>query len=191
MAKSVRCEWYGFEAQHRWEDCPVIACEVLEVVRPKFALELGTAGGGFAAFLAGTLAAWGGSVVTVDIAVNDDLIARLEGSFANLSVWRGDCLSSVPPILDRLIRGAEYQPCLVYCDDGNKPLEIELYAPLIPVGSLIGCHDYEDEVPSAWVEPHLTALGFAPYRHEAFEALAHPVDYPRSLSRFWIRERLA
>lgn len=31
---------------------------------------------------------------------------------------------------------------LMYCDDGNKPLELKTYAPLITSGSVIGVHDW-------------------------------------------------
>lgn len=31
---------------------------------------------------------------------------------------------------------------LMYCDDGNKPLELKTYAPLITKGSVIGVHDW-------------------------------------------------
>lgn len=36
------------------------------------------------------------------------------------------------------------RPCLIYCDNGNKPLEIKTYAPILRTGDILMAHDYHD-----------------------------------------------
>lgn len=182
MAKSVHTTWRGFAAQHRYEDFALIA-DVLTTVRPTLAIELGTAEGGFAAFLEDTVKMWDGRVVSFDHRL-PERVAELRSP--HLTIVQADLLTGYPiqVILDLL---TARQIAVLYCDNGNKVKEIETYAPYVQVGSLLGCHDYEDEVPSAWVEPYLHALGYRQHRHAEFAALAHPDWYPVSMTRFWQR----
>jgi len=36
------------------------------------------------------------------------------------------------------------KPCLIYCDNGNKPKEILFYAPIMRIGDILMAHDYHD-----------------------------------------------
>ena len=36
--------------------------------------------------------------------------------------------------------------CLIYCDGGDKELELDRYSRILRPGSIIGCHDYGTEV---------------------------------------------
>lgn len=188
-AKAVLTHWKDYPAQHRWEDMVGLIAEVIRDVRPATCIELGTDQGGFAGFLADTVRPWGGQVVTVDI--QDKLpvrSTRFETLFPNARRLLWDVLDRD---VDRMmaVLGEAARPVMLYCDNGNKPREIELYAPILPVGSLLGAHDYQDEIRPDWVEPFLAGLGYRQHRHEAFAALAIPFDYPVSLTRCWIRER--
>lgn len=182
MAKSVLMSWFGFNAQHRYEDLMLIS-DVIIQHHSRIVVELGTAEGGFAAFLADTVRPWGGRVVTIDHV--QQFKAGLFGvDRPNLEFVLLDCLAQPAPEIIELIR----QPgVMLYCDNGNKEREIELYAPAQGPRALLGCHDYEDEVRPDVIEPFLVSHGFTPHRHADFEALAHPEWYPRSLTRFWTR----
>jgi len=186
-AQFVRCEWQSLEAQHRYEDLGVIAA-ALEALRPAHAVELGTAGGGFALFLAQTLAAWGGRVLSVDVEPIDLTVLAVLERQPNLTLLTANLLSQGR-------RGHEPHPEVVawcrrprtflYCDNGAKERELELYAPALGPDGSLGVHDYATEVRPAWAEAFLAGLGFRPFRHDVFEALAHPEYYPQSLTRLW------
>lgn len=183
-AQFIRSEFEDIEMQHRYEDRALIV-EVLQTLRPRVAIELGTAAGGFASLLARTLEEWDGIVYTADKidCPNADVLL---GRHPNLSLVRANVLewSQWPAVLRTRVTGPNV---LVYCDNGNKPREIEIVAPRLLRGSIIGTHDYGTEVPIDWVEPYLEGLGYQTLWHDRFAALAHPEFYPESLTRFWIR----
>lgn len=184
MAQHVSCTWDGFTMIHRYEDLALIR-SVLGARQPAFAVELGTAEGGFAAFLAATVVEWGGRVLTVDKSLDVDLARRLGALYDNLICAGADALAEpVPSVVSLICQGA----ALLYCDNGNKRRELELYAPLLGPDALVGTHDYGTEVDPAWAEPFMASLGYAPYRHAEFAALAHADYYPTSLTRFWVRD---
>lgn len=171
--------------QHRWEDLALIL-EVLRGARPPVAVELGTATGGFAVFLAMTLGEWDGWVLTVDRQQSQRL--ELEAACSNLICLEADLFVPPPP---RWVTVPLRNPgALLYCDNGNKLRELALYAPYLGERGLVGVHDYGTEVPPEQAEALMRVRGFAPWRHEAFEALAHPEHYPVSLTRFWRRTLL-
>lgn len=184
----VRSSWLGFEAQHRYEDLALIR-EVIQAHRPLLAIELGTALGGFAAFLADTLA-WSGAVLTVD-RVRPATLDALAEACPNLTFLEADILGA-PGVVRAVIERAEAtvgNRLLLYCDDGDKTREVSMFAPALPVGALLGCHDYGTEAKREVIDPLLAELGYLAVRHADFEALADPVNYPASLTRFWRRER--
>lgn len=185
MSQHVQCQPDGeFWASHRWEDTVLIR-DVLRERRPPVAVELGTERGGFAALLAGELAAWGGRVLSVDHRMPRDLAHALTAKYENLQLLEASILAVPDGVVAHWITrpGA----CL-YCDNGSKHREVEMYAPFLSSGGLLGVHDYGTEVDPTWVEPFLAGLGYRTHRHEEFAALAHPVWYPVALTRFWIRE---
>lgn len=72
-------------------------------------------------------------------------------------------------------------PSFLYCDDGNKPREIQVYAPVLPPGSVLGVHDWGTEISEKDVS-FLADLSF------------HPIDDINCLStelhtlqQFWVR----
>lgn len=188
MAQHVLCEVDGFHAQHRYEDLAMIR-EVIDAVAPRLIVELGTGTGGLARFFARTA---GTRVVTIDLPSTaprslDDTIALTQG-LANLEYWSVDLLpgaEGIDPDVAALLAGESR--ALLYCDDGHKERELVRYGPCLALGATLGTHDYGTEVDPASIEPILATLGFVPYRHEDFAALAHPEYYPVSLTRFWKR----
>jgi len=184
----------GHHYQHRGDDWRVIE-PLIEQVRPMVAVELGTDEGGFAGKLADLLKRWGGTVHTFDIAAvgtrsgaspgsQQGGIERLERDFPNLCCYLTDVLSNgVNPLVEKCVSSTS--PSLLYCDNGDKPRELELYAPLLRVGDLLGVHDYATEVDPTFAEDLTRKLGFLPHGHEQMETLRTATYEP--MTRFWIK----
>lgn len=178
----VQGSWGGFFALHRAEDLVFIS-SVLRGIRPQWAVELGTAQGGFAAMLAFTLLPWGGKVLTLDC-VRDPAVDRLLAAYGNVEFLQADVLTRLQP---SVVAWTSRSHSFLYCDNGNKEQEMALYAPFVSLGSYLGCHDYGSEVDPDTAETTMRAHGFTPFLHEEFEALAHPEWYPLSMTRLWRR----
>lgn len=177
----------GHHCQHRSDDFPLIA-EIVNAHRPKTIVELGTDGGGFAAFLASLAQEWGGQVATFDIEAKWQ--PRLLSEHKNLHFVKGDILQrdaggrphGHPGVFELITE----PHVMLYCDNGHKEDELALYAPLLGPWALLGVHDYGSEVRKDWCEAFLWGHDFAPYRHADFEALANEW-YPEPMTRFWVR----
>lgn len=181
-AQHIQSSWDGFLAIHRYEDLALIR-EVIEEFHPFTAIELGTAEGGFAAFLTSVLKEWDGQVLSVDHTQYWD--AALATRYAPwLTLASGDLLASPHPLV---VEWCGRENTLLYTDNGNKQRELELYVPLLRSRALVGTHDYGTEIDPRWAETFMAEQGFAPCRHGDFEALADPDSYPVSLTRFWMR----
>ena len=170
----------GHHCQHRSDDWPDMAA-IIEPHRPTTVVELGTDEGGFAGWLADLVRQWNGEVHTFDILAK--FKPNLLGDFLNLRFHRGDVLTRSHPLVDSLISRPSV---LLYCDNGNKKREIEMYAPLLQVGSLLATHDYNTEIMGSWAEPFVASLGFVKEGHERMEALRNEW-YPEPMTRFWVR----
>ena len=88
-----------------------------------------------------------------------------------------------PAVLDLLARPGV---TVLYCDNGDKQREVELYAKHLRVGSILGVHDYNSEIMGSWVEPFVADLGFEKLGHEQMEAM-RTEWYPEPMTRFWLR----
>jgi hypothetical protein len=175
-------EHAGYHCQHRSDDFPIIA-EIIQAHQPLVAIELGTDKGGFAGFLADTLRPWHGHVHTFDhVKKYED---HLSQRFGNLTGHLADVLGQPFPFILELFRtyGARV---LLYCDNGNKVQELQLYAPHVAVGGLVGVHDYGTEVPAAGAEELMAGLGYAQFGHDRMETLRNEW-YPEPMTRFWKR----
>jgi len=68
---------------------------------------------------------------------------------------------------------------VLYCDNGDKTREVELYSKHLKAGDMLGIHDYLTEVVPKNIEKYLKA--FYPVNHKLFEQ--------RGLStRLWLKE---
>lgn len=172
----------GHHCQHRCDDFPSIAA-IIAPYQPLVVVELGTDEGGFAGWLADLVAPWGGEVHTFDILKKWK--PTLLSDFPNLRYHEEDVEVGVHPLVALLVSRPR---ALLYCDANIKVREVELYAPLLQAGSLLATHDYNTEVPAAWIEPHVAALGYEPERHDLMEALRNEW-YPEPMTRIWRRVR--
>jgi hypothetical protein len=67
-------------------------------------------------------------------------------------------------------------PVFVYCDNGNKPQEVKLFAPRLRPGDVIGCHDIGKELKPE--DLLLLTVGFTPWLLDVCE---------ETRCRFWLR----
>lgn len=174
----------GHHCQHRSDDFPDLAA-IIAPHRPQRVIELGTDEGGFSGWLADLVSPWDGFVHTFDI--KPKFKPRLLDDFDNLDFHEANVLSDTNKLVAKLIQEGD-ERVLLYCDNGDKQREVELYAPLLKVGDLLATHDYNTEIMASWVEPFVSYLGFEKEGHERMEALRNEW-YPEPMTRFWIRRR--
>ena len=107
-------------------------------------VELGTGHGGMAMYLG----LWGARldipVATFDIA--PELSESIHNVLDTLGVttgWMDVLTPETRQYVEDIIDG---KPTYLVCDGGDKPAELALYAPILPVGSVISIHDWGTEV---------------------------------------------
>lgn len=183
MAQHIQSSVDGYIAVHRYEDLAVIE-QVIRERAPLFAVELGTAEGGFAALLTKILRSWDGQVLSVDKTQYVDQ-TFLNQYRPHLTCYLADVLTVVDPVIAEWCARPN---TLLYTDNGDKHRELELYVPLLAQRAMVGTHDYGTEVDPPRAEAFMAQQGFRPYHHRAFEVLADPESYPVSLTRFWVRD---
>lgn len=116
--------------------------------RPHGALELGTASGAFAHWLNARIS-W---FKTVDIEKPD----RRTPGFLRLDVW------SRPQRVHDLIAKA-LRPFVLFCDDGDKQLEVETFGPSLRGGDYLAVHDvgtefFPEQMPAGYEELRIHGL---------------------------------
>lgn len=133
------------------------------------AIELGTMHGLTTIYLGVAMALRDGSVVSYDI--KELKPAKIHNVAKNLPIKfpHADVLNDLLTIeiIRRLISNDH---TLLFCDNGNKEREVELYARYLGQFSVLLAHDCWTEVKPENIQPHLT--GFEPYHHEVAEAMS-------------------
>lgn len=187
--------WENIHCLHRPEDFFVIK-KIIEEIKPKNTIELGTYFGGFTGILSDMVKPWGGIVHTFDVKkVKDNRIDEMLKKCGNVIFYEEDVIGKKRS--KGIIKGVTNKKVVelisdgivaLYCDNGDKNIELEIYAPYLNKGSIIGTHDYGTECIIDRAEKFMEKTGFKQFHHNKFAVLAHPVNYPHSLTRFWIRE---
>jgi hypothetical protein len=115
----------------------------LTLVRPCGLVELGTGSGVFSSWLAERVK-W---FATLDIR---ELNPQTPG-FHRLNVWEDE---------DEIVAlmAAAPRPFVLFCDDGNKALEVAKYAPALRVGDYLAVHDFGTEVIYSDIPPNYTLV---------------------------------
>jgi hypothetical protein len=170
----------GFTCQHHACDQEGIK-DLLGIYKPKWIIELGTFQGGLTALLADTCKRWNGEVLTFDFYKTVQLkrfavINELLGKFDNIKFVNEDILIEPNP---KAIEWIKKPKSLVYCDNGNKQKEIEIYASYVIKGGILGTHDWKYEVDPEKTFEVLNPLGFKEIGEGLFE---------NGRSKFWIKE---
>jgi hypothetical protein len=164
----------GVKLSHEIEALPIIRGLLLEF-QPELMIELGTLKGGFTYQLHKTLPDVELHTYDIKHVVAHKRIAHMFNE--NVSFHIAD-IQSIP--LDELINLCR-QPAkkMLYCDNGDKTKELNMYAKHLNSGDLLGCHDWGTEVFFEDVEDVLKNF----YRHKVNKELKDE----NCMSRFWIR----
>lgn len=113
---------------------------LIEQVRPKLVIEIGCYSGGLSCCLAIAMQNVGGRVWCCDIGdFSEELLEWkrvLPLEFDKMDALSSGGLHTICGLI------AENSPCVVLCDDGNKPLEFNTYAPFLKQGDIIAAHDF-------------------------------------------------
>jgi hypothetical protein len=157
------------EGARQYEDDRQAWQEFFDSVRPKAILELGT--GVFSRWLAEHVE-W---FATLDI---EEPQPGTPG-FHRLSVWDDE-----PEILALI--GQAPRPFVLFCDDGDKPLEVRKYAPAVRVGDSVAVHDVGTEVSLERDIPPWLAVVTA----GGLTAFCRKIGHPRLRERMNRRVRL-
>jgi len=146
---------------------------------PNF-LELGSMHGLTTCYLGVVAALRRGWVITYDI---QDLIPphiRLVMNMLEIEPLLGDILEDTASIgeVRMFIKNSAKGLCL-FCDNGNKEKEVELYAPYLKQGDVLLVHDWGTEVHAENIAPYL--VGYTPVAHDVAEAM-------QSHLRAWVKQ---
>jgi hypothetical protein len=135
-------------------------------------IEFGTGTGAFSVYLATYCKLTDGSFHTFDTHAlsphsfsdrNDRCLSAvtcLGGTHHNADVFADGTIGTV----SELIRSSD-GPAFVYCDNGDKPREVETYRAALRPGDFLGVHDFPEEITG----DDLPKEAFVPWRPEMFE----------------------
>lgn len=138
--QNIWCTTYcGIPTTQAWDD--YLLWEKFFYHNPiNFMLEIGTQFGATSLFFKHHAEVYGFDFLTIDI-VEFPEVSRIKellgGSFHLMDCFTAETIQIVTSV---------DTPKLVFCDGGNKPLEMQTYAPLLKPGDFIACHDWMSEV---------------------------------------------
>jgi len=160
---------FAIPVQRDWEDLRTME-EFLVSAWPSLVIELGTGTGGFSLYLAGYCAIHGHSFHTFDLGDKDhshqkpnmDALKAIRALGGH--VHTSDVFSEGTVEVIRFLIGKSEGPAFIYCDNGDKPREVNTYAPLLRTGDYLGVHDFGTEIHS------LPYSGFKRWHWPIFES---------------------
>jgi len=146
--------------------------EALAFYHPELIIELGTLKGGLTLFFHETCP--NALVISFDIELIHpefkEILEDLEHThpYIPIIVFQGDIFE---PQVSKFIQSAiKNNKChkFLYCDDGNKPLEVQTFSPHLQPRDLLGVHDWNTEIKEEDMLPvkHL----FNPYMERVSQA---------------------
>lgn len=139
----------GIPAIQAWQDF-MLWEEFLNISDPKAIIELGTFLGGFSLYLYHQAYSREALFYTVDIAEHADLDTEnsplwINGLFA--AFLMEDVFSPVfENVLRTILADERNHPLVLFCDGGNKPKEMQIFAPMLYPGDYIVTHDWGNEI---------------------------------------------
>ena len=124
-------------------------------------VEIGTGGGAVSVILALHATQRDTHLLTFDTQTRghkpkvDRIFKKLDVEFVEEDVFEN---------IERIQKHIDGKPAFLFCDGGNKILEVNTFAPLLPSGSVIAAHDYGREVyPENVKDAH---VGYVPLYEE-------------------------
>lgn len=149
----------GAYCQHEVGAISIIE-EIISEFKPDVVIELGTKQGGFTEVIQKS------TEDNVDIFTYDNRAYSVYGKFRdNVYFIINDVLKE--PLRDIIDICSSDNKVLLYCDNGSKRREIELYSKYLKKGDMLGVHDWGTEVFSKDVMKYLKR--FTSVRREEFK----------------------
>jgi cephalosporin hydroxylase/glycosyltransferase involved in cell wall biosynthesis len=173
----------GVPIQQSWADLAVWE-KVLARLKPKLVIELGTHQGGLATFFKLQSLRYKYDFYTFDRKRKTGLDAPLakelglEEHFREVDLFDLDTIETIGNLIE-----SNLGLTLLLCDNGNKPKEFEVYAPLMQDGDYIVVHDWGAEIAAGHTKP----IEDEGYLHREFWPECEEV---RTMLRFWRVEQI-
>lgn len=128
----------GVSSSLTWYDVGAIL-HVIQTAHICTVLEIGVEHGGLAALLHSYARYTGLTYQGVDIELAP-LHSAVDAPILQRDAWSAATVAEMGAWLDR-----QPAPALLFCDGGDKPRELRLYAPLLRDGDVLLGHDYHNE----------------------------------------------
>ncbi len=142
----------GIPSSHSWVALGAIIA-IVEQNDIFLFVELGVHKGGLASFLAMRARYLDFGYLGVELYMDDvePVVKTLIDETPRANLLFGDVFAS--PVFDFVARKIELsRRALVYCDDGDKPAEVDRYSEVLKMGDLLLVHDYPKEFGEEHVE---------------------------------------
>ena len=164
----------GAAIERKWSDIFTIDVFLADE-QPSVIVELGTGSGAFSCYLATYAYLNGARFYTFDSHLKTvptkrsneramRLIRKLGGEVHRCDIFQ----PATQRFIRRLIQGGP--GAFLYCDDGNKPREVQTFVGDLKDGDFIGVHDYGSEVHESDLAPFVGAT-LRPWNPAFFEGL--------------------
>ena len=132
----------GVSTSLTWYDVGALLL-LIQMFDVRTILEIGVEHGGATALFASLCRYTGRTYRGIDITLNALSHAVIEHDGANLyqrDAWAQDTIDELAAWLH-----TQAAPCLIFCDGGDKPKELHLYASILRSGDVLVGHDYHNE----------------------------------------------
>ena len=133
----------GIHIAQSWSDLYILE-QILTVEKPDIIIELGTKYGASALFFNLFAKTYTFDIKDYGEPKNDNIIYTIVDIFENIE------------IIKSLIN--DHKKVFLFCDNGDKPKEFKIFAPLLKKDDLIFVHDYGVEIKDKDVTPLVTEL---------------------------------
>lgn len=124
-------------------------------------IELGTGSGGLSMFFILQSMQHDFKFTTFDIASPEALNTHV-GKLLNLKSHfrQGEIITEMREEITGLLKYSD-RPVLLYCDNGNKPVEVRIYSKLLSDGDFVAVHDWDKEFNKNDIPHGLELLDFS------------------------------
>ena len=136
----------GISTSLTWYDIGAIL-HVIHAAHIRLVVEIGVEHGGLAALLRAYGAYTGVVYRGIDITLDALHPAMLLPGIVQRDAWAAATIDEV-----RQWMADVPGPALIFCDGGDKPRELRLYAPLVRPGDMLMGHDYRNEYGDAAIQ---------------------------------------